>query len=595
MKPRSPRLDSCRSREVLVVFIFTLVGAILRLWSVSRLGLLHFDEGIYAASGLWIFSRNGILDVDPLVIAYAPPGFPFFVGLSYFALGAGDLSAILVSIVSGTLTIPAVASLARRTFGSGAGGVAAAFAAISGSLIAFSRLALTDASYLLFWVLASIAGQRFLERPGALRAVVLGLAVGAAQLFKYNGWLAGAAVMLAAAIWPIFHPALRRSRLAAATWGWGLLAALVAAVAYGPWFAFVESHGGYGALLAHQRGYLGGFASWPGHLAVQLAQARALSGGAVWLASAGLAAGAAVLFIGFDSADRRRMSLPILMVTLVLAVLRVTPDLAWWVPMLWLPCFFSARKIAPSSSLILIYAGWLILLLLTPFYHPYARLWLPLHAFECVFLAGVVGVVHAGLEEAARRRPVAKTSTSIRPGKIDWFASLAAMAVVIHAAIYFTLTHPWKRERPGLLARSSALPGLLAPSDSLRSATALLGRDLPKTVKTLRVFARPPVTFYLGQMAGPPVERQASLTELLRPGDQGTWALLDTALLTQGDDRGVKLNQSSTDWNLARAIPTPLSLPVWLDIDPAVAFGDDDAGASFELRLLRPERAGDPQ
>src|SRR5262249_26555556 len=119
MKPNSPRLDSCRSREVLVIVGFTLVGAILRLWSVSRLGLLHFAEGIYATSGLWIFSRNGLLGLAPLVIAYAPPGFTFLVGLSYLALGAGDVPAILVSIASGALTVPAIAWLAGRTFGSG--------------------------------------------------------------------------------------------------------------------------------------------------------------------------------------------------------------------------------------------------------------------------------------------------------------------------------------------------------------------------------------------------------------------------------------------------------------------------------------------
>jgi hypothetical protein len=145
-----------------------------------------------------------------------------------------------------------------------------------------------------------------------------------------------------------------------------------------------------------------------------------------------------------------------------------------------------------------------------------------------------------------------------------------------------------------LLARSSVLPGLLAPSDALRTATASIARKLPRTVKTLRVFARPPVTFYLGQMAGLQFERQASLSELLRHGDQATWALLDTALLTQGEDLRMKSNQSSTDWNLVRAMPTPLSMPVLLDIDPGIAFGDDEAGASVELRLLRPERAGDP-
>jgi hypothetical protein len=241
----------------------------------------------------------------------------------------------------------------------------------------------------------------------------------------------------------------------------------------------------------------------------------------------------------------------------------------------------------------LLYSGWLILLLLTPFYHPYARLWLPLQAFECVFLGGAVGIGHSELEQSTRRR-FAKSSESSQPLRFSWFASLAAIAVLIHAAIYFIPTHPWNRTRPGLLARSRALPGLLAPSDALKLATASIARDLPRTVKTLRVFARPPVTFYLGQMAGPQFERQASLPELLRPGDQETWALLDTALLTQGEDLRVKLNQSSTDWNLARAIPTPLSMPVLLDINPAVALGDDEAGASVELRLFNPKRAGDP-
>ena len=62
MKPNPPLLDSCRTREVLVVVALTLIGALLRLWSIGRLGLLHFDEGIYAAAGLWIFARNGILE-----------------------------------------------------------------------------------------------------------------------------------------------------------------------------------------------------------------------------------------------------------------------------------------------------------------------------------------------------------------------------------------------------------------------------------------------------------------------------------------------------------------------------------------------------
>jgi dolichyl-phosphate-mannose-protein mannosyltransferase len=581
MKPTPPRTGSCRTRENLVVIAFTVIGGLLRVWSIGRLGLSHFDEGIYAVSGLWIFSRHGILDLDPSVIAYAPPGFPFLVGLSYFTLGVGDLSAILVSIVMGTVTIPAIAWLARRTFGSGAGVVAAAFAALSGAHVAFSRMALTDVSFLLIWVLALIQGQRFLERPGAFRAVLLGLAVGAAQLFKYNGWLAGATVVLSAAFWLVLHPGQRRSGMAAATWGWGLLAALVAAMVYWPWFAFVQSHGGYGALLAHQRGYLGGLGSWPRHLAGQVAQARALSGGAIWLASAGLAAAVGVLLIGFDEADRGRVSPIIALTTLAVAALRVTPDLACWVPLVLLPLGFRARGIMPSKPVILIYTGWLTVSLLTPFYHPYARLWLPMEVFECVFFGGVIGALHAWLEAGVRTPDDKRDSPSSRP---NWFASLIAIAFASHGIIYFGMTHP----------SNGSLPGLLAPTDALKTASASITHDLPETVKNLRVLARPPLTFYLGQNARVAIERQSSLDDFLRPSDAATWALLDTAVIRHDEDFSLELNRSSADWVLVRVTPTPLSLPVLLDIDPSVA-SSENAAVPVELRLLRPKRAGELQ
>ena len=137
--------------------------------------------------------------------------------------------------------------------------MAAAFAALSGPHVAFSRMALTDASFLLFWVLALIQGQRFLERPGAVRAVLLGLAVGAAQLFKYNGWLAGVIVVLSAAVWLVVHPA----RVAVPAHGRDL--------GLGPRRGTRRGHRLLALvrvrriarrlrrLLAHQRGYLGGF------------------------------------------------------------------------------------------------------------------------------------------------------------------------------------------------------------------------------------------------------------------------------------------------------------------------------------------------
>src|SRR3954451_15761267 len=99
-------------REVLIVLILTLVGGMIRLWGLGRLGLTHFDEGIYAIAGLWVVSPRSLAGLDPTVISYAPGGFPFLVGLAYHGLGVSDIASILPSILTATFTIPAVALLA---------------------------------------------------------------------------------------------------------------------------------------------------------------------------------------------------------------------------------------------------------------------------------------------------------------------------------------------------------------------------------------------------------------------------------------------------------------------------------------------------
>ena len=257
---------------------------------VAAAGSVHFDEGIYAIAGLWSVSPRGLASLDPTLIPYAPPGFPILVGVAYLALGVSDLAAILVSILAGTLTIPATAWLARRTFGAGAGAAAAALVAFSGFHVAFSRVALTDASFLLCWVLGLVCGQRFLERPRFSSAVALGLSVGLVQCFKYNGWLLALIVVLAACLGILVDPKERQRPRVRAVWGLGLLAALVAVAVYWPWFTFVESHGGYVGLLKHYQSYMGGVSSWLPHLRLQLEQMAALSGGPAWNVTAYLAA-----------------------------------------------------------------------------------------------------------------------------------------------------------------------------------------------------------------------------------------------------------------------------------------------------------------
>src|ERR1700677_1106726 len=79
MSSSPPRSDTEARREAIAVAAMTAVGGLLRIWSLGRLGLIHFDEGIYAMAGTWVLSPKGLAGLDPTVISYAPPGFPVLV------------------------------------------------------------------------------------------------------------------------------------------------------------------------------------------------------------------------------------------------------------------------------------------------------------------------------------------------------------------------------------------------------------------------------------------------------------------------------------------------------------------------------------
>ena len=181
--------------------------------------------------------------------------------------------------------------LGRRTFGPGAGAAAAALAACqAGPYRIFAegahgrpvsaRVAVGDRT-----------GRRFLERPGFFRALAFGLAVGLAQNTKYNGWVALVVVALAALAGSCCRRRTAGARSLLRLFGWGFVAACVAGLTYLPWFAFVEWHGGYAALLRHHRGYVGNLHDWLPNWRQQLAQVAALSGGMAVGALAGRAPG----------------------------------------------------------------------------------------------------------------------------------------------------------------------------------------------------------------------------------------------------------------------------------------------------------------
>ena len=532
-------------RELAFVALATAVGALIRIWALGRLGLVHFDEGVYAISGLWAIGPQGFSGLDPMVVPYAPPGFPFLIGLAYKILGPSDVAAILVSVTTGALAVPASAWLARRTFGPGAGAAAAALTALSGFHVAFSRMALTDASFLLCWLVGLIVAQRFLERPGATRGAALGIAVGVAQLFKYSGWTLGAVVPLTAIAIAVSDPARRGTAYQKRVWGFGVLAAAISALVYAPWFAFVEIHGGYRGLLAHHSGYVGSLDSWFGHWAIQLEQVSALSGGWGWNLAAWLPAIAGAILVRPDSRDWAR-SWRGLGLLAILAAGVFAAMFPWWLGLGWLA--FAGRAASPGRWLLGV--AWIGLSILTPFYHPYARLWLPIQSLGWIAGAGAIAWLIAPGEAAARR-------FRFRAGALI-ACGIAALAQGL-----------WLTPTPSLAQRGT---GVLAPTDSVRSARQSGHRGVaPGDSGAPAAGPAAGNLLYRGQGGGPNRARSRRLAP--RPGRRrtGRWWIW-RSFVNRVSWRRRRPGCSDTGKRSVRTRRSSIHRPCWTSIPPRPGF-----------------------
>lgn len=541
------KLTDPRSRERLLVFLLTLLGAALRFWAFGALGLTHFDEGIYAISGLWAVAPGGLANLDPGVIPYAPPGFPFLVGLAYGALGVSDAGAILVAAAAGVAVIPIAAWVGRRTFGPGAGIGAAALAALSVAAIAFSRKALTDIPFLACWLVAVGAAGRFLERPGFGRAVVLGVCVGLAQYFKYNGWLAGLVTILAVFSGAVVHRDQRPALLK--TLGFGLLAALVAIGLYVPWVAFVERHGSYAGLLRHHRSYLRGIMSWLPHWKIQLAQVHALSGGALFSGLAWALAWSGTAFVlrpGTVSARWvGRFLAGLLLGTLALGALT---NLPWWIGLSVCVPLLGAKE----ASRRVLGAWWILLTVLTPFYHPYARLWLPMHAAGWIIVSGVGARLadwsNAPVDLSSRARIALPVS-----------AALCLLAAAVQMAVL----------RPAEMPAS----WVFSPAPSLREAAFALANDRSRyrDRQAFVVLARRPLAFYL-TLGGQGVRLAENAASLQHPVSLGDRAIVDETLLAQERDPAKEWMRLRKYWTVEDQFREDLDPVTLLDTDPSAAY-----------------------
>ena len=174
--------------RLLINLLPLLVPAVLlRFWNLHGLGLTHFDEGSYAMAGQWIasFGQEGA----PPQAGHAPALFPILVGLVFFLFGSHDHFAVAVSATTGTLTVALIWWIGKTWFDDNVARGAALILATCEYHLIYSRMALTDATFvLLFWA-ALAALLRGLQLQSSRIILLGGICTGLAWNTKYHGFL----------------------------------------------------------------------------------------------------------------------------------------------------------------------------------------------------------------------------------------------------------------------------------------------------------------------------------------------------------------------------------------------------------------------
>jgi 4-amino-4-deoxy-L-arabinose transferase-like glycosyltransferase len=263
-----------RSRvEFWLVALFLTAGVFVRAVLLNRSTVEHFDEGVYA-SVLWYDSLVG--NAYPGREFYAPPLLGFCMQLAAHLPGGSELAPVLPSVLLGSATLLAFWWLARSCFGAAAGLFAIAILSFSDFHVFYSRTALTDVPVLFFLCISVSRGITGIHRRSMRCMAEAGVVCGIAWWTKYTGWLPLAIVGSGSVFWWMLKG---RREVSAVRVGMLLFVmTLFAVITFAPWYWQLQSVGGYAAVSANHSGYLSGISGWHQNLAVQLASQFLMDG-----------------------------------------------------------------------------------------------------------------------------------------------------------------------------------------------------------------------------------------------------------------------------------------------------------------------------
>ncbi|MBS0206444.1 MAG: glycosyltransferase family 39 protein [Planctomycetes bacterium] len=249
------------------------IGMVLRLSFPGRMAIEHFDEGVYA-SNFWFGADEGY--EYPARHLYAPPLLPAAIEWTMiFAALIGvkptGFIPMIPSLVAGIVTIPSIWWIGRRWFGPSAGIISGWLVATSDFHSSYSRAALTDVSVCLFilWGVYFV-GQAL--QSGTRRSILLaGLFTGLAWWTKYNGWLPLAVGLAGGTAWQLSLPRSERQLKAIAIRGMAVVG--LSFLIWSPVLVGLQKHGGYQAVAANHRQYVGRISGWGAAAVRQLVHA----------------------------------------------------------------------------------------------------------------------------------------------------------------------------------------------------------------------------------------------------------------------------------------------------------------------------------
>ncbi|MDG2390320.1 MAG: glycosyltransferase family 39 protein [Planctomycetaceae bacterium] len=345
-------------RERWLVAGILVLGAVLRLMMPGSFHVEHYDEGVYA-SNRWFTPEEGARFPDRHL--YAPPLWPAVMEMSQLALGTSALGVMLPGVLCGVITIWLIWRLVREWVGAEVAIVIAGLLAVNGYHIMFSRTALTDVPVTMLIVWGITAGWRAISTERIGMAIWAGILTGLAWSTKYNGWyplaVTGAGLLAA----NLFH--VKQTGVAWSRWRCWLVMLITAALVWLPAWIDLQDKGGYAAVAQNHAGYLEGWSFWLSNFRRQFEHLRwwdLLSVSVLCLALALFGLGGRLLEL-IQSAMKQET---------------LTPEiLSGWMALAWV------------SSLLLV----------TPLYHPYPRLALPL------FLSLIVGAAF-GIQRLRNKR-----------------------------------------------------------------------------------------------------------------------------------------------------------------------------------------------